>query len=96
MTPRGATWETGSFRQELSRNSKGSVFTGLIFQESDPVYQEAKVPVAFYKMVSVVDNVTGRLAVTAFEMDQTSVMPPQPGAPMPEAPSIRAVFRWIR
>jgi endonuclease G, mitochondrial len=72
--------------QERSRDSKGSVFTGLILQESDPVYQEVKVPVAFYKVVSIVENVTGRLAVTAFEMDQTSVMPPQPGAPMPEAP----------
>jgi endonuclease G len=84
-----ATWgdlEDWILSQERSRDNKGSVFTGPIFQESDPTYQGVRVPVAFYKVVSVVDNVTGRLAVTAFEMDQTSVMPPQPGAPMPEAP----------
>jgi endonuclease G, mitochondrial len=79
--------------QERSRDSKGSVFTGLILQESDPVYHEVKVPVAFYKVVSVVDNVTGRLAVTAFEMDQTSVMPRSPERLCLKR---RSVFRWIR
>jgi endonuclease G len=75
-----ATWG------ERSRDSKGSVFTGPIFQESDPVYQGVKVPVAFYKVVAVVDDAKGQLSVTAFGMDQSSVMPPQPGAPMPKAP----------
>ena len=42
--------------------------------------------VAFYKVVAVVDDAKGQLGVTAFEMDQSDVMPPQPGAPMPEAP----------
>ena len=41
---------------------------------------------AFYKVVVVVDDVNGQLGVTAFEMDQSNVMPPQQGAPMPEAP----------
>jgi endonuclease G len=80
MTPRGATWKTGSFRRSGSRDSKGSVFTGPILQESDPIYQGVRVPVAFYKVVAVVDDATGGLAVTAFEMDQSNVMPP--GAPM--------------
>ena len=62
------------------------VFTGPIFQESDPVYEGVKVPVAFYKVVAVVDDAKGQLGVTAFEMDQSNVMSPQPGAPMPEAP----------
>jgi hypothetical protein len=42
--------------------------------------------VAFYKVVVVVGDVKGQLGVTAFEMDQSSVMPPQPGAPIPKAP----------
>ena len=41
---------------------------------------------AFYKVVAVVDDAKGQLAVTAFEMDQSNVMPPQPGAPIPRAP----------
>ena len=58
--------------QERSRDSKGSVFTGPIFQESDPMYQGVRVPVAFYKVIAVIDD--------------ADVMPPQPGAPMPKAP----------
>jgi endonuclease G, mitochondrial len=83
------TWgnlEDWILSQERSRDSKGSVFTGPIFQESDPVYQGVKVPVAFYKVVAVVDDAKGQLGVTAFEMDQSRVMPPQPGAPIPKAP----------
>ena len=84
-----ATWgdlEDWILSQERSRDSKGSVFTGPIFQESDPVYQGVRVPVAFYKVVAVIDDAKGQLSVTAFEMDQSDVMPPQPGTPMPEAP----------
>ena len=68
------TWgdlEDWILSQERSRDSKGSVFTGPIFQESDPVYQGVKVPVAFYKVVAVVDDAKGQLGVTAFEMDQS-------------------------
>jgi hypothetical protein len=50
------------------------------------MYQGVKVPVAFYKVVAVVDDSKGQLAVTTFQMDQSNVMPPQPGAPMPRAP----------
>jgi endonuclease G, mitochondrial len=84
-----ATWgdlEDWILSQERSRDSKGSVFTGPILQEADPVYQGVMVPVAFYKVVAVVDDAKGRLAVTAFEMDQSNVMPPIPGAPAPRAP----------
>jgi endonuclease G, mitochondrial len=84
-----ATWgdlEDWILSQERSRDSKGSVFTGPIFQESDPMYQGVRVPVAFYKVVAVIDDAKGQLSVTAFQMDQSGVMPPQPGAPMPEAP----------
>ena len=58
------TWgnlEDWILSQERSRASKGSVFTGPIFQESDPVYQGVKVPVAFYKVVAVVDDAKGQL-----------------------------------
>ena len=84
-----ATWgdlEDWILSQEQSRDSKGSVFTGPIFQQSDPMYQGVRVPVAFYKVVAVIDDAKGQLSVTAFEMDQSDVMPPQPGTPMPEAP----------
>jgi endonuclease G len=53
------TWgdlEDWILSQERSRDSKGSVFTGPILQESDPVYQGVKVPVAFYKVVVVIDD----------------------------------------
>ena len=83
------TWgdlEDWILSQERSRDSKGSVVTGPILQESEPVYQGVKVPVAFYKVVAVVDDSKGQLAVSAFQMDQSNVMPPQPGAPMPRAP----------
>ena len=74
-----ATWgdlEDWILSQERSRDSKGSVFTGPIFQESDPMYQGVSVPVAFYKVAAVIDASKGQLSVTAFEMDQSSVMPP--------------------
>jgi endonuclease G, mitochondrial len=86
MIPLGVILEDWILSQERSRDSKGSVFTGPILQESDSVYQGVKVPVAFYKVVAVVDDAKGQLAVTAFEMDQSNVMPPQPGAPIPRAP----------
>ena len=50
------------------------------------MYLGVRVPVAFYKVIAVIDDAKGQLSVTAFEMDQSDVMPPQPGAPMPEAP----------
>jgi endonuclease G, mitochondrial len=84
-----ATWgdlEDWILSQERSRASKGSVFTGPIFHESDPMYQGVRVPVAFYKVVAVIDDAKDQLSVTAFEMDQSDVMPLQPGTPMPEAP----------
>jgi DNA/RNA non-specific endonuclease len=68
-TPREATWKIGSFRRSGAGGGKGSVFTGPVFQESDPVYQGVKVPVAFYKVVAVVDDAEGQLSVTAFQMD---------------------------
>ena len=83
------TWgdlEDWILSQERSRDSKGSVFTGPIFQESDPSYERVKVPVEFYKVVVVVDDVKGQLSVTAFQMDQSSVMPLRPGAAGPKAP----------
>jgi hypothetical protein len=80
--------------QERSRDSKGSVFTGPIFQESDPMYQRVRVPVAFYKMVAVIDDAIGQLSVTVFEMDQSDVMPPQPGALCLKRLSIRALFQY--
>ena len=83
------TWgelEDWILSQERSRDGKGSVFTDPIFQESDPVYEGVKVPVQFYKVVVVIDDAKGQLGATAFEMDQSSVMPPQPGAPRPKAP----------
>ena len=71
-----ATWgdlEDWILSQERSRDSKGSVFTGPIFQESDPMYQGVRVPIPFYKVVAVFDDAKGQLSVTAFEMDQSNV-----------------------
>jgi endonuclease G, mitochondrial len=56
------TWgdlEDWILSQERSRDSRGSVFTGPIFQESDPVYEAVKVPVQFYKVVVVIDDAKG-------------------------------------
>jgi DNA/RNA non-specific endonuclease len=78
--------------QERSRDSKGSVFTGPIFQESDPSYEQVKVPVEFYKVIVVVDDAKGQLSVTAFQMDQSSVMPLRPGAAGPKAPFDPGLF----
>ena len=50
------------------------------------VYERVKVSVAFHKVIVVVDDVKGRLSVTAFQMDQTKVIPPLPGVPAPRAP----------
>ena len=94
-----ATWgdlEDWILSQERSRDSKGSVFTGPIFQESDPMYQGVRVPVAFYKVIAVIDDAKGQLSVTAFEMDQSDVMPPRPEAPNLEHRSIRAAFQWTK
>jgi hypothetical protein len=66
------TWgdlEDWILSQERSRDSRGSVFTGPIFQESDPMYEGVKVPVQFYKVVVVIDDAKGQLSVTAFQMD---------------------------
>ena len=40
----------------------------------------------FYKVVVVVDDDKDQLSVTAFQMDQSGVMPPQAGARAPRAP----------
>ena len=60
------------------------------------MYQGVRVSVAFYKVVAVIDDAKDQLSVTAFEMDLCDLMPPQPGTPMPEAPSIRAAFQWTK
>jgi DNA/RNA endonuclease G (NUC1) len=44
------------------------------------MYQGVRVPVAFYKVIAVIDDAKGQLSVTAFEMDQSDVMPPRPEA----------------
>ena len=72
------TWgdlEDWVLSQEQSRDSRGSVFTGPIFSDSDPVYQGVRVPVDFYKIIVVVDDDTGKLSVTAFRQSQQNVMP---------------------
>lgn len=52
---------------EPGRQRVGLHRSGL--SKSDPVYQGVKVPVAFYKVVAVVDDAKGQLSVTAFQMD---------------------------
>lgn len=80
------TWgdlEDWILSQERVRHSKATVFTGPIFRADDPVYEDVKVPLAFYKVVVVVDDATGKLSVCAFTMTQTKVLPPagfDPGA----------------
>ncbi len=50
------------------------------------MYEGVKVPVEFYKVVVVVDDDKDQLSVTAFQMDQSGVMPPQAGARAPIDP----------
>ena len=50
----------------------------------------------FYKVVVVIDDAKGQLSVTAFQMNQSNVMPPRPEAAEPRAPFIRVAFRWTR
>ena len=40
----------------------------------------------FYKVIVVIDDAKGQLSVTAFQMDQSSVMPPRLEAGEPRAP----------
>jgi len=82
------TWgdlEDWILSQEQARDSKGTVFTGPIFGKSDPVYENVRVPVAFYKVVVVVDDAKGQLSASAFTMDQTDVLPPAGGVVTPAA-----------
>ncbi len=61
--------------QGRTRDSKASVFTGPIFQDTDRTYGGVRVPEKYYKVVVVVDDATDTLSVTAFTMDQSQVMP---------------------
>jgi endonuclease G len=82
------TWgnlEDWILSQQQSRESKGSVFTGPIFQVSDKIYAGVQVPVEFYKVIVVVDDALNQLSVTAFCQSQINVMPKQEGVPTPEA-----------
>lgn len=88
------TWgdlEDWILSQERVRHGKGTVFTGPIFRDDDPVYANVQVPVAFYKVVVVVDADTGKVSVCAFTMDQRNVLPPAgivlaPGMPFNPGP----------
>lgn len=83
------TWgdlEDWILSQEQSRESKGSVFTGPIFNETDPVYEGVQVPVEFYKIIVVVDDDIGKLSATAFRQSQRDVMPAAPALERPFDP----------
>jgi len=82
------TWgdlEDWILSQEQTRESRGSVFTGPIFQDSDPTHRGVKVPEQFYKVVVVVDDALNQLSATAFRQSQADVMP-TPERITPEAP----------
>jgi endonuclease G, mitochondrial len=80
------TWgdlEDWILSQQQTRDAKGSVFTGPIFNLNDPVYEQIKVPISFYKIIAVIDDQTNKLSVTAFRQSQKKVMTE---GPVPEAP----------
>ena len=54
------------------------------------MYEGVKVPVQFYKVAVVIDDAKDLLSVTAFQMDQSSVVPPRPEAAEPR--TVRSGF----
>lgn len=71
--------------RKQTRAARASVFTGPVFHQADPVYSGVQVPVRFYKVVAVVDDERDRLSVTAFRLDQPTVLPPPGGAVRPSS-----------
>ena len=68
-TPRGATWKIGSFRRSGAGAAKGRSSLVRSFKSPTQCIKGMKVPVAFYKVVAVVDDAKGQLSVTEFQMD---------------------------
>lgn len=54
-----------------------SVFTGPVFQESDPEFFGVKVPVEFWKVIAFRHDHTKVLAATGYQMSQRSFLPGQ-------------------
>ena len=53
------------------RGLKVSVFTGPVFRDDDPLYRKiVRLPRAFWKIVAVVDDATGALAVSGYILTQ--------------------------
>ncbi len=54
-----------------ARGLRVSVFTGPVFRDDDPLYRRiVRIPMAFWKIVAVVDDATGKLSVTAYVLTQ--------------------------
>lgn len=52
---------------------KISVFTGPYFQADDPVMYGVKIPLAFWKVIVFVDDETGKLCATGYQMEQQPI-----------------------
>lgn len=66
------TWlslEDYILRNAKAQEAKVSVFSGPIFRDNDRVYRGAKIPTAFWKVISFVSN-GGRPSATAYTIDQ--------------------------
>ena len=54
-----------------ARGLRVSVFTGPVFRDDDPLYRRfVRIPMAFWKIVAVLDDVTGKLSVTGYVLTQ--------------------------
>jgi endonuclease G len=52
-----------------------SVFTGPILRENDPEFHGVKIPVTFWKVITFIHDVTGRLTATGYTMSQRDFLP---------------------
>lgn len=54
---------------------KISVFTGPVFREDDPLYQDIPVSLDFWKVVAMIDDDSGELSTSAYMLSQDGMMP---------------------
>jgi endonuclease G len=58
-----------------TRGFKVSVFTGPVFRQDDPIYEDIAVPLDFWKVVAMIDADTDELCVSAYMLGQEGMMP---------------------
>src|SRR4029077_20215647 len=53
---------------------KISVFTGPYFDDQDPEMYGVTIPLAFWKVIAFIHDVTGKLCATGYEMNQEKTL----------------------